>query len=36
MEVQPKGNGLVLKTNNTRSERPALIAESLALVTPGK
>jgi len=40
MEVQPKGSSLVLKTSNTLeiegSEKPALIAESLALVTFGK
>jgi acyl dehydratase len=40
MEVQQKSNGVVLKTNNTLeiegSDKPALIAESLALVTPSK
>jgi acyl dehydratase len=40
MEVQQKGNGVLMKTNNTLeiegSEKPALIAESLAIVTPSK
>jgi acyl dehydratase len=38
MEVEPRGGGVVLKTSNTLeiegSDKPALIAESLALVTP--
>jgi len=36
MEVEEKGGGLVMKTNNTLeiegSDKPALIAESLALI----
>jgi acyl dehydratase len=38
--VEQKGDGVVLKTNNTLaiegSDKPALIAESLAFITPGK
>ena len=40
MEVEPKGGGVVMKTSNTLeiegSDKPALIAESLALITPRK
>jgi acyl dehydratase len=40
IDVERKGGGVVLKTSNTLeiegSEKPALIAESLALVTPRK
>jgi acyl dehydratase len=40
IDVEKKGGGVVLKTSNTLeiegSEKPALIAESLALVTPCK
>ena len=40
MEVEPRSGGVVLKTSNTLeiegSDKPALIAESLALVTPRK
>jgi acyl dehydratase len=39
-EVEQKGSGVVMKTRNTReiegSDKPALIAESLALITPAK
>lgn len=39
-DVERKGGGVVLKTSNTLeiegSDRPALIAESLALITPRK
>jgi acyl dehydratase len=37
--VEQKGGGVVMKTNNTLeiegSDKPALVAESLALITPG-
>jgi hypothetical protein len=40
MEVEQRGNGVVLKTNNTLeiegSDKPALVAESLAFVTRPK
>ena len=40
MGVEPKGAGVVIKTSNTLeiegSDKPALIAESLGLVTPRK
>jgi acyl dehydratase len=40
IDVEPKGAGVVLKTSNTLeiegSDKPALIAESLALITPRK
>ena len=40
MGIEPKGAGVVLKTSNTLeiegSDKPALIAESLALITPRK
>ena len=40
VNVEQKGGGVVLKTNNTLeiegSDKPALIAESLALITPRK
>ena len=40
IDVERKGGGVVLKTSNTLeiegSDKPALIAESLALVTPRK
>jgi acyl dehydratase len=40
IDVERKGGGFVLKTSNTLeiegSDRPALIAESLALITPRK
>ena len=40
MDAERKGGGIVLKTNNTLeiegSEKPALIAESLALIMPRK
>jgi acyl dehydratase len=38
--AEPKGESVVLKTSNTLeiegSDKPALIAESLALITPRK
>ena len=40
MDVEHKGGGVVLKTSNTLeiegSSKPALVAESLALITPRK
>ena len=40
IDVEKKGGGVVLKTSNTLeiegSDKPALIAESLALITPRK
>ena len=40
MDIQRKGGGVVMKTSNTLeiegSDKPALIAESLALITPRK
>jgi len=40
MDVERKGGGIVLKTSNTLeiegSDKPALVAESLALITPRK
>jgi acyl dehydratase len=40
IDVEQKGGGVVLKTSNTLeiegSDKPALIAESLALITPRK
>jgi acyl dehydratase len=40
IDVESKGSGVVLKTSNTLeiegSDKPALIAESLALITPRK
>jgi acyl dehydratase len=40
IDVEEKGGGVVLKTNNTLeidgSDKPALIAESLALIAPRK
>jgi len=40
LDVEKKGGGVVLKTSNTLeiegSDKPALIAESLALITPRK
>ena len=40
MSVEQKGGGVVLKTSNTLeiegSDKPALVAESLALITPRK
>lgn len=40
MDVQPKGGGVVMKTSNTLeiegSDKPALVAESLALITAPK
>ena len=40
MTVEQKGGGMVLKTSNTLeiegSDKPALVAESLALITPRK
>jgi hypothetical protein len=40
VNVEQKGGGVVLKTSNTLeiegSDKPALIAESLALITPRK
>ena len=40
IDVECKSGGVVLKTNNTLeiegSDKPALVAESLALITPRK